>query len=101
MVYRVLSRKTALKEVQEEYVVDSQYTVLAKEAFKNNIKLKKLDLTGIVTIEKQALFGCTAMKNASFARAMLIGKEAFANCSNLREAIFSPCLRQIGESAFF
>lgn len=45
MVYRVLSRSNALKEVQEEYVVNSRYTVLAKEALKNNIKLKKLDLT--------------------------------------------------------
>lgn len=51
-------------------------------------------------IEQQALFGCTAMKSANFQKAVLIGKEAFANCSNLKEAIFSPYLRQIGEAAF-
>lgn len=101
MVYRILSRTNALKGVQEAYVVEPGYTVLAKEALKNNIKLKNLYLTDIVTIEQRALFGCTAMKSAKFPKAVLIGKEAFANCSNLKEAIFSPYLRQIGEGAFW
>ncbi len=100
MVCRSLSRANALKEVQEVYIVDSRYTILAKEALKHNIKLKKLELTEIQMIEQQALFGCTAMKSANFQKAVLIGKEAFANCSNLKEAIFSPYLRQIGEAAF-
>ena len=34
MVYRVLSRTNALKGVQEAYVVEPGYTVLAKEALK-------------------------------------------------------------------
>lgn len=38
MVCRSLSRANALKEVQEVYIVDSRYTILAKEALKNNIK---------------------------------------------------------------
>lgn len=100
MVYRVLSREKALRGVQEDYVIEPFYTVLEKEALKNNIKVKKIVLTNIGVIGKQGFFGCTALRDADFPKTVKIGKEAFANCSNMKEAMFPGDLCQIGESAF-
>lgn len=53
MVYKVLSRENVLRGVQEDYVIEPYYTVLEKEALKNNIKVKKIVMTNIGVIEKQ------------------------------------------------
>ena len=57
-------------------------------------------MTNIGVIEKQGLYGCTALRNADFPKTVKIGKEAFANCSNMKEAMFPMNLCQIGEGAF-
>ena len=54
MVYRVLSREKALRGVQEDYVIEPFYTVLEKEALKNNI-LKLPTPFGVLNLEKTIL----------------------------------------------
>ncbi len=44
---RVLNRTVALANARERYIVDADYNILEDETFKNNIRIRDVELSGV------------------------------------------------------
>ena len=80
-------------------------TSVAKEAFKNNKKLKKATIgKNVEVIEDGAFAGCTALKSITIpASVKKIGKNAFSGCKNLKTVTIKTTLltkKTVGKNAF-
>lgn len=102
----VLKRAEALTAVQPQMQLQGRYQVIGDSAFRNNIRLRSIHMTGIREIGSQAFDGCCALKEVGLFDVQMIGARAFAGCSNLTGEAengisFSERLGQLGEEAFW
>ena len=58
----VLKRAEALTAVQPQMQLHGQYQVIGDGAFRNNIRLRSIQMPGIREIGSQAFDGCCALK---------------------------------------
>ena len=78
-------------------------TSIAKNAFKNNKKLKSVVVGKSVTsIEKQAFAGCNKLSKVTIGKKVTtIGSKAFYNCKKLKKVTFKGGkLKKVGSKAF-
>ena len=102
----VLKRAEALTAVQPQMQLQGRYQVIGDSAFRNNIRLRSIHMTGIREIGSQAFDGCCALKEVGLSGVQMIGARAFAGCSNLTGEAengisFSDRLGKLGEEAFW
>lgn len=83
--------------------VTYQVTSIAKNAFKNNKKLKKITIgNNIKTIGDNAFYGCTKLKTVKMGKNVTtIGNKAFYNCKKLTSFTIPSKVNKIGKQAFY
>lgn len=98
---RVLNRTVALANARERYIVDADYNILEDETFKNNIRIRDVELPNVEVIGREAFYSCSALWRGTFPRVLVIREGAFANCSNLKRAEYPDTLRELEREAFY
>lgn len=77
---------------------------IGKEAFKNCVKLEKIEFEPnytLKTIDKEAFYGCTNITNIVLPRGVVeLGDGCFSHCSNLTNIVLYECLLRLGEGCF-
>ena len=83
--------------------VTYQVTSIAKNAFKNNKKIKKIILgNNIKTIGDNAFSGCVNLKTVKLGKNVTtIGNKAFYNCKKLNAITIPTKVNKIGKQAFY
>ena len=83
--------------------VTYKVTAIAKNAFKNNKKIKKIVIgNNIMTIRAGAFGGCTNLNKVVMGKNVTaIGTKAFYKCTKLKSIIIPAKVKNIGKSAFF
>ncbi|OUO80604.1 hypothetical protein B5F53_02480 [Blautia sp. An249] len=60
------------------------YSSIGRNALKNNIRIRSVDLNRIRHIEPFAFAGCTTLRQVNLRNCIRLGKGAFSNCVNLK-----------------
>ncbi len=58
----ILTRKTTLAEVTENYVINSKCKEINEEALKNNLKVRSVCSPNVEFIKQRTFWGCSALK---------------------------------------
>ena len=85
----------------DKIVIDStNKEVLDIGLFKDDNKLKRVELVGIDTIPYEAFFQCSNLVKINLEDVKEIGRRAFSACESLKEIKFSEDTVHFGENAF-
>lgn len=78
-------------------------TAIAKNAFKNNKKLKSIVISdNITTIGDNAFSGCTNLQTVVIGKNVkTIGAKAFYKCTKIKKIVIPASVNKIGKQAFF
>lgn len=100
MEENILRREEALRQAAAEVRIGPEYQILGQDAFKNNIRLRRVFLSGIREIDVQAFYACTSLRQAEYPKAQVIRKQAFGGCSHLKRAELPEGLFKMEREAF-
>ena len=81
--------------------VTYEVTSVAANAFKNNKKIKKVDIYYVRKIGKNAFQGCTSLKKVDCRCVRTIGDSAFSGCTKLKNLSDLFYVKTIGKNAFY
>lgn len=78
-------------------------TSIAKNAFRNNKKIKKVVVgNNVQTIRPNAFYGCKNLVNVSLGKNLTsIGSNAFSGCTKLKSLTLPSKVKSIGSNAFY
>ncbi len=85
---------------EESLVIPGNVTVIADGAFKNNKKLKHVDLNRAMYVGAGAFQECSALESVVMKNVREIGELAFGFCRSLRSVELGN-VRRIGKEAFY
>ena len=80
--------------------VDETMTEMTVAEFKNNTKLKEIQLPLVTSIPSNAFYGCKSLETVNLPSLATAGTSAFNLCAALK-SVFFPSLTTMGTSAFY
>ena len=92
---KIYTREEAKKNKEKNLLIGDAYQCIDEQAFRNNIKIRRLVLDSNVTeIRNNAFFNCTSMKSIEMPGVKVVGQGAFEGCVNLGKAeVFRSCTK--------
>lgn len=98
---KIYTREEAKKNKEKTLLIGDAYQCIDEQAFRNNIKIRRLVLDSNVTeIRNNAFLNCTAMKSIEMPGVKVVGQGAFEGCVSLGKAEFSDPVQKLGKAAF-
>ena len=89
------------KNISKKMIIGGDYKKIGDEAFKNNIKVREIDLeNGISEIGIGSFSGCTSLRRIRLGAVKVIRKNAFWGCTSLTNIVFPNRLESVGSGAF-
>lgn len=84
----------------ETVEVPGGLTTIADKAFKGNVSLTNINLSGVTEIGTEAFSGCTGLTEVNLNSLQTIGESAFAGCSGIMGIMELPKLKKLSFLAF-
>lgn len=97
----VFIKEDVKKNMNKKMIIGGDYRKIGDEAFKNNIKVREVELDkGISEIGIGSFSGCTSLRHIGLGAVKIIRKNAFSGCTSLKNIIFPNRLESVGSGAF-
>lgn len=101
-VVMIDSSAFAGNSVVKTVVLPSTVTKICTEAFAECTSLVSVEMPGVVTINDNAFYKCTSLKNATVTDSLVtIGAKVFAHCTLFEKFYFGDGINSIGDNAFY
>lgn len=89
------------KNLDKKMTIGGNYRKIGDEAFKNNIKVREVNLEkGVSEIGISSFYGCTSLRRVELSTVKIIRRNAFCGCTNLTSISLDCNPETVGAGAF-